>query len=219
MRTPTDCADILAEGVTESGVYTIKPLDSGEPLPVYCDMETDGGGWTVFQRRQDGSVDFYRDFSDYSHGFGDLNGEFWLGNTNVHQLTAQGVWELRIDLSDFESNTAFAVYESFSIANESDKYRLTVESYSPTSTTGDSLNYHNNLQFSTRDFDNDGLSNSNCAEQHRGGWWYNTCFASNLNGEYHQDPNTELGNGIIWNAWKGMSYSLKTTEMKIRAKP
>ncbi|XP_033645299.1 ficolin-1-like [Asterias rubens] len=182
-------------------------------------METDGGGWTVFQRRQDGSVDFYRDFADYSHGFGDLNGEFWLGNTNVHNLTAQGVWELRIDLSDFESNTAFAVYESFSIANESDKYRLTVESFSPTSTTGDSLNYHNNLQFSTRDFDNDGRSYSNCAEQHRGGWWYDNCLTSNLNGEYHQVPNTGYGNGIIWNAWKGMSYSLKTTEMKIRAKP
>lgn len=47
-------------------------------------------GWTVIQRRLDGSVDFYRNWTDYRRGFGDLEGEFWLGNEHIHQLTNQG---------------------------------------------------------------------------------------------------------------------------------
>ncbi len=88
--------------------------------------------WQVFQRRQDGSVDFYLDFANYSQGFGNLEGEFWLGNDNLHRLTAQGDYELRIDLSDFEDESRYAVYDSFSIADVSDNYRLAVGSYSGT---------------------------------------------------------------------------------------
>ncbi|XP_033645327.1 ficolin-2-like [Asterias rubens] len=219
LKKPKDCAEILAEGVTESGVYTIKPLDSGEPFMVYCDMETDGGGWTVFQRRQDGSVKFYRLFVKYSRGFGNLEGEFWLGNDNLHRLTDQGEYELRVDLSDFENESSYAYYDSFSIADESDKYRLNLGSFNSLSTAGDSLSYHNNCQFSTKDLDNDNYSSDNCAQHFRGSWWYNNCHQSNLNGLYFHGANTEFGNGIIWNAWKGYLYSLKTSEMKIRAKP
>ncbi|XP_071785394.1 fibrinogen C domain-containing protein 1-B-like [Asterias amurensis] len=207
-----DCSDVLARGEAGSGVYAVKP-DSGAPFDVYCDMETDGGGWTVFQRRQDGSVDFYLDFASYSRGFGNLEGEFWLGNDNLHRLTAQGEYELRVDLTGFDDDTGFAVYESFSIADVSDNYRLTVGSYS--GTAGDKLSHHNNQAFTTKDRDNDAWS-SNCAEQCHGAWWYNACYQSNLNGRYFNEASRDL-EGIRWLGFSG-SRSLKTTEMKIRRK-
>ena len=73
-----NCADIYKAGKREDGVYTIKP-DNLTAFDVFCDQTTDGGGWTVFQKRLNGSVDFYRYWNDYKCGFGDLNGEFWLG--------------------------------------------------------------------------------------------------------------------------------------------
>ncbi|XP_022103959.1 ficolin-2-like [Acanthaster planci] len=96
---------------SRSGIYTIYPGFGADGLRVYCDMETDGGGWIVFQRRQDGSVDFYRNWTEYQSGFGDLSGEFWLGNDNLAKLTSDDsheIWELRVDLGDWENNTAWS---------------------------------------------------------------------------------------------------------------
>ncbi|XP_071785580.1 ficolin-2-like [Asterias amurensis] len=205
-----DCSDVLARGEARSGVYAVKP-DSGRPFKVYCDMETDGGGWTVFQRRQDGSVDFFLDFANYSRGFGNLEGEFWLGNDNLHRLTAQGEYELRVDLTGFDDDTGFAVYDSFTITDVSDNYTLTVGKHS--GTARDMLSYHNNMAFSTKDRDNDAYS-SNCAEWY-GAWWYRACFDSNLNGRYLNESSAITRGEMRWNGFSG-SRSLKTTEMKIR---
>ena len=130
------CAQLLRDGFTASGVYTVNP-DGGKPMQVLCDMTTDGGGWTVFQRRLDGSVDFFRDWASYKKGFGNLNGEFWLGNDNLHRLTAGNNVTLRVDLEDFEDNTRYAEYTTFKVANESDKYRILIGGYS--GTAGDSM--------------------------------------------------------------------------------
>ena len=102
-----------------------------------CDTTTDGGGWTVFQRRLNGSLDFYRGWESYKNGFGDLNGEFWLGNDNLHRLTAADDVILRVDLEDFDGNTAYAEYTTLKVANEADKYRILVEGYR--GTAGDSM--------------------------------------------------------------------------------
>ena len=177
-------------------------------------METDGGGWTVFQRRQDGSVDFNRNWTDYEDGFGNLTGEFWLGLGKINHLTEEGSNTLRVDLGDFDNNTAYAQYSTFSVGNSTTEYNLTVGGYS--GTAGDSLAYHNRMQFSTRDIDNNNRSWTNCAQFYNGGWWFNNCFSSHLNGLYHHNPHLHSDNGIIWYQWRGWFYSLKFTEMKTR---
>ena len=133
---PKSCSQLLQGGFTSSGVYTITP-DGGKPINVLCDLTTGGGGWTVFQRRLDGSVDFYLGWASYKNGCGNLNGEFWFGNDNLHRLTAADDVVLRVDLEDFEGDTRYAEYSTFKVADEGDKYRLSIERYNGTS--GDSL--------------------------------------------------------------------------------
>ena len=108
-------------------------------MQVRCDMTTASGGWTVFQRRLNGSVDFYLGWASYKDGFGNLSKEFWLGNDKVHRLTAADNMTLRVDLEGFDGNITYAEYTTFKVANESDKYRLLIGGYS--GTAGDSLNY------------------------------------------------------------------------------
>ncbi len=182
-------------------------------LQVYCDMETDGGGWTVFQRRMDGSVDFYRTWSDYELGFGDLAEEFWLGLRNIHRLTTTNSAEshqLRVELSDFANTKRYTKFSSFSVGNSASKYVLNVGGYS--GNAGDSLSYHNGMKFTTKDQDNDKYG-SNCAILFTGAWWYNGCHQSNLNGQYL--VNSKDHKGIQWfSTWK--LDTLKYTEMKMR---
>ena len=118
------------------GVYLVHP-DIEEPIKVLCDMTTESGGWTVFQRRMDGSVFLYLGWEDYRVEFGNLNGEFWLGNDNLHRLTANSDLMLRVDLVDYDGVRKYAEYTTFSIADANDNYRLTIDGYN--GITGDSM--------------------------------------------------------------------------------
>ena len=109
-------------------------------MQVRCDMTTAGGAWTVFQRRLNGSVDFFRGWASYKNGFGNLGGEFWLGNDKLHRLTAGDNMTLRIDLEDFDGNITYAEYTTFKVADEGDEYQLLIGGYS--GTAGDSLQKH-----------------------------------------------------------------------------
>ncbi|XP_053414755.1 ficolin-1-like isoform X2 [Nycticebus coucang] len=207
------CRELLSLGHSLSGWHTIY-LPDCRPLTVLCDMDTDGGGWTVFQRRADSSVDFYRDWDAYKRGFGSQLGEFWLGNDNIHALTAQGTSELRVDLVDFKGTHQFAKYHSFKMGSEADKYKLVLGAFAE-GNAGDSLTYHNNYPFSTKDQDNDNVS-QNCAVQYHGAWWYASCHLSNLNGLYLGGDHESFANGINWKTGKGYNYSYKVSEMKFR---
>ncbi|KAG8534931.1 hypothetical protein GDO81_029894, partial [Engystomops pustulosus] len=119
---PRNCRDLQDQGLTLTGWYYIYP--DGNPMRVMCDMETDGGGWIVFQRRWDGSVDFLQNWDTYKRGFGNQWSEFWLGNENIHLLTSTGSFQLRIDLEDFDNNHTYATYSDFRLGGESEKYPL-----------------------------------------------------------------------------------------------
>ena len=133
---PKNCLDYYQNGSKTDGVYWVQP-DEEEPFQVLCDMTTDGGGWTTFQRRMDGSVDFYVDWESYKKGFGNLKGEFWLGNDYLHRLTASASMVFRIDMEDYEDDRRFAEYTTFTVADESDNYQVTIDGYR--GTAGDSL--------------------------------------------------------------------------------
>jgi len=213
-----NCSEIYKSGERKDGVYTIKP-DNLPAFDVFCEQTTAGGGWTVFQKRLDGSVDFFLDWSDYKVGFGDLNGEFWLGLDKIHRLTSDDNSMLRVDLEDFEGNTAYAEYNKFGVMSENDKYKLKLGSYS--GNANDSLSHHDDQPFSTKDQDNDQHTNGqqevHCARRFHGAWWYSSpCHQSNLNGKYHQTNPSPFGDGVNWRDWKGHRYSLKKTEMKTR---
>ncbi|CAI5686339.1 unnamed protein product [Oreochromis niloticus] len=205
---PTDCSQELLNGIMTSGEAEIFPQGRhGTPVTVSCDMETDGGGWTVFQRRKDGSENFFRRWNEYVEGFGDVNGEFWLGLASIHNLTAMSRMSLRVDLRDGDESV-FAQYSTFEVAKRN--YKLTVGGYS--GTAGDSLSYHNNRIFSTKDRDLAPFI-TRCAMSYRGGWWYKNCHEANLNGLYGVNTKHQ---GVIWTAWKGKDFSVPFTEMKMR---
>ncbi|XP_062597371.1 fibroleukin-like, partial [Saccostrea cucullata] len=154
---PKDCWDILQKYPSlegRDGVYRISV--AYEVKSVYCDMRTDGGGWTVIQRRLDNSTDFYRTWSEYKQGFGDPSKNYWIGNDAIFELTKNKDQELRVELQRFNGDEAYAQYSTFYVGDMYNKYKLTVSGYS--GTAGDSMNYHNGYRskFSTKDKDNDG---------------------------------------------------------------
>ncbi|XP_023276982.1 tenascin-like isoform X5 [Seriola lalandi dorsalis] len=209
-RLPKDCAQLLLNGETTSGVFTIYVGgEESQPLRVYCDMTTDGGGWMVFLRRQNGKLEFFRNWKNYTAGFGSMNDEFWLGLSNLHKITSNGHYELRVDMRD-RGELAYAQYDKFTIAEPRTRYKVYIGAYS--GTAGDSMTYHQGRPFSTYDNDND-VAVTNCALSYKGAFWYKNCHRVNLMGKYGDDSHSK---GINWFHWKGHEHSIEFAEMKIR---
>ncbi|XP_052787259.1 angiopoietin-related protein 7-like [Mya arenaria] len=191
IRAFADCSEIRQHlGIVPSGVYQITTWKRNQNASVFCDMDTDQGGWTVFQHRVDGSVDFYRDFSSYDNGFGSLQGEFWLGLKLMHEMTSRTTHDLRIDITRANNSTAYVVYADFSVGAGFD-YTLRIGNTRSESglavlpKNGQFNTFANGSAFSTFDHDNDSWG-ANCADIYRGGWWYKNCFYyANLNGWYY----------------------------------
>ncbi|KAB0792370.1 hypothetical protein PPYR_07066 [Photinus pyralis] len=214
---PRNCREVFAAGQRKSGIYRIHPDPSSKPFMVVCDQETRGGGWTVIHNRYDGSQDFYQNWQEYKHGFGNLGGEFWLGLDYIHQLTGSDVSELLVELQDLDMASKSAYYSAFSVGPETEGFPLKVlGGYS--GDAGDSLLYHAGSRFSAKDMDQDGWPEGSCAQAHGGAWWYRSCDMSNLNGRYlsGQLPEQYIYQGMYWADFRGAQYSLNRARMLVR---
>ncbi|XP_074524457.1 angiopoietin-related protein 4-like [Halichoeres trimaculatus] len=214
-----DCHDLFTQGQRASGIYTIQPQGS-QPFNVLCEMTSDGG-WAVVQKRLDGSQNFNHLWESYKRGFGNLNGEFWLGLENIHSLSKQGEYVLQVEVTDSAGQQQASRY-AFQLDGEEKMFSLHLqpesegqENIMTTGATG--------LPFSTADRDNDLTKDLNCAELLSGGWWFSSCGDSNLNGRYPRRPNMlrqhqSRRRGMFWTSSKGPNTSVKTTVLKIAPK-
>ncbi|XP_035667950.1 ryncolin-1-like [Branchiostoma floridae] len=215
-----DCSAIFSrlKGAASSGVYLIRPAGANQSVPAYCRMEG-GQGWTVLLRRQDGSEDFYRTWDDYKRGFGNLTGEFWLGNDIIHLLTNQARSKLRVDLETWGGDVTYALYRTFSVSDEASAYKLTAGDYS--GTAGDALLFSNGNAFVTRDRDT--VFGQKAKDFKSAGWLYMSYFP-NLLGVYYTpqtvptstQPDKMLLDSIRWyQRNRGRHPLLKFVEMRI----
>ncbi|XP_070688045.1 angiopoietin-related protein 4-like [Pempheris klunzingeri] len=215
----SDCHDLFVRGQRASGVYTIRP-ESSQPLNVLCEM-TSEGGWTVIQKRLDGSQSFNQLWESYKRGFGSLNGDFWLGLENIHSLSKQGQYVLQVELSDWTGQQLPPTRYRFQLDGEEKKFSLHLQQESSSEvqqtvmTTGAS-----GVPFSTADRDNDLASDINCAQLLSGGWWFSSCGESNLNGRFPRRPSLlrqqqSRRQGMFWASTNGKKNSVKTSLLKI----
>ncbi|KAG8194677.1 hypothetical protein JTE90_027992 [Oedothorax gibbosus] len=216
---PADCEEVRLNGNRINGLYNIWPRNrklACKSVEVYCDMKTDGGGWTVLQRRGNyGNAPNYfnKTWEFYKRGFGHLEKDFWLGNDVIYALTNQGSYSVRFDMRAANGTSAYALYDEFWIEDEAQKYHMNILGYS--GNAGDSMNVHHGMKFSTFDNDND-KSSGNCAADGfaTGGWWFNNCIEANFNGLYYPlgKYSGSFNNGVTWKSFGGTFNSMTNHE-------
>ena len=205
-------------GINYSDIAEIS-WNNGSSFRSFCNMDIDGGGWLVFQRRMD-DTEFYRNWTEYVNGFGERNGSFWLGLQALHYMTQKGNITLRVDLKDNVGSAGFAIYKNFRIGNAIENYKLSIGDYM--GTVGDSLRLSNGWGFSTPDKDNDPLPKTNCVDKFHGPWWMNDCFRANLNNRHPNGPHTpetpeaEGAARMSWYHWKDAYGTIIYSRMMLR---
>ena len=137
-----------------------------------------------------GTMDkFHRNWTEYKNGFGSIkNKAYWMGLEKIHRITNTRRCGLKVTWKMYDGTSRVGNWDEFRVSGEEDKFRLTIGGWQPSSSWGKSeLQYHNGMQFSTADSDNDMLTDDNCAivnqdiNQGHYGWWYNDCYLFNAN--------------------------------------
>ena len=168
--------DHLYMGERKDGVYVIYPKD-GPEITVFCDLTTNGGGWTVIQRRHEMKIPFARNWEQYRDGFGPVDGEFWLGNENIQRL---GKGQLLTRLTAGRNYSTYSLYNQF---NVNPSFSLIAQDHSGLISDGIfKMSRHEENPFFS--YDNVSRTGVNCVKKSDGGWWFGgDCDTINLNGE------------------------------------
>ncbi|XP_053663749.1 angiopoietin-related protein 1-like [Anopheles marshallii] len=193
--------------------FLIRISADAQPINLLCDMNSVDAGWIVVQNRFNGSESFYRSWKDYEAGFGNLDGEFWLGLERISTMVNNGrQWEIMFWLKNFQGLVQYSKFTKFSLGNATELYILK-QTGPYAGNAGDSITRHVGNKFTTYDRDNDPAP-YNCAKKHRGGWWYhNTCISSNLNGVYGYTASDQSNR---WDTMKPQGYGLQASRIMIR---
>ena len=211
-----DCLEWFQNGFQNDGVYDIKI--NGQITKVFCDMISNGGGWTVFQRRIDGEVDFQRGWNEYKNGFGDAKGDYWLGNEFIHQMTSgKSNVLIKIEATDFQNLHRYIIFKGFSVESEENKYKLHTGVFEDgVKVLGENWIHHDGMFFTTKDRDND-IYDSNCAVMFAGGWWHKDCYELNPNTYFSKVEDVPDGLSLLWRNWHNTYYkTLKSFRMSIK---
>uniref|UniRef100_A0AC34RD64 Fibrinogen C-terminal domain-containing protein n=1 Tax=Panagrolaimus sp. JU765 TaxID=591449 RepID=A0AC34RD64_9BILA len=213
-----DCAALKARGITKSGKQLVEL--NGQFFEVYCDMETDGGGWTVIQQRVDGTLPFWnKTWEQYKIGFGEPGKDtnFWAGNELIHRLTSKDentilrieLWGDRDPGSNHANDYWWGEYY-MKVGDEASGYQLNIigKFMEPTNKTNITMVgnastawfdvvCNNNFKFSTIDKVNDPMED--CVLKYKlGGWWLHHCGTVSLNGAYDPPIANGTGYGFVW---------------------
>ena len=217
------CLELLNHGFKKSGKYLIKPF-LNVTKTVYCDQDTEGGGWTVFLRNAHGLISFNKVWDEYKEGFGTVEYDFWLGNEFMYKATklynshVSKTAELYILVASADNKTFYAMFKDFAILSEATNYTLQLSSHFK-GTMGDSMEYHNNVMFSTKDRDNDGVNTADCAKRYGGyGWWFKSCYKALLTRMKYSTVDLRLKPAPEWYHIYNDFKSLKNATMMFREK-
>ena len=198
------CLALRLTGEHSDGLHQIHLTSIGS-VQVLCDQKTEGGGWTVIHRRTSPfSLKFDKNWTEYESGFGNLQGEFWLGNKIIHKLM-KTPRVLRIELKTNANVAGFAEYPDVTVDAAHDKYRIKM-SGGFRGNIGDCGGPSSWQYFTTKDSDNDANNNKNCADEDHAGWWYKDCGCGNLNRQSRPK----------WDSWYISKSNIAFSEIKIR---
>ena len=213
--------DVFKTEGPESGIFDIPDVCGGQTNSFFkevpktkarCDFQN-GGGWIVILRRNANvtHVSFNHPWADYEGGFGDLNTEFWYGLRNIHCLTEREEVELQIEVRQNDGTGQVWTYGYFEVGGPETNYTLHIGQAQGPRDGRDCMAYHNGMQFTTTDRDND-VWPSNCASSYGGsGWWYKGCYISLLTGRHRH-------NWLHWRKRNNGHIYYPFAEMRLRPK-
>lgn len=208
-----DCKEALEMGFKGEETIPIS-LQNGDTTTASCDMKTNGGGWTVFQRRMKPLPDFQQGWAAYKQGFGRRNASHWLGLEALSSLTSSGNVTLRIDLKNSSNVLGYAEYTDFKVSNEANNYQLSLGHY--TGDIGDAMRVNDGMNYTTFDRDNDNDDSYNSANFYAGPWWHGQTYNVNLNNKYSNSIFNPPVYYMSWKTWNNQYGKITFSEMKLR---